>query len=75
MVARGRNSLIHHNPVLLHCNSWTPLIDDGGAREDPGQDIVVYMEYINNVNYNWICCKWLLMEVADKSQDPKHWSI
>lgn len=21
--------------------------------EDPGQDIVVYMEYINNVNYNW----------------------
>ena len=34
---------------------------NGARGKDPGQDINVYMEYINNVNYNW-GAKWLLME-------------
>lgn len=47
----GASSTYHHN-LFAHCNSRTPLMN-GARGKDPGQDIVVYMEYINNVNYNW----------------------
>ena len=41
----------------------------------PGQDIVVYMEYINNVNYNW-GSQMATYGGMDESQDPEHhgWS-
>ncbi|NMA75324.1 MAG: pectate lyase [Bacteroidales bacterium] len=47
----GSSSTYHHN-LFAHCNSRTPLMN-GARGKDPGQDINVYMEYINNVNYNW----------------------
>ena len=47
----GTSSTYHHN-LFAHCNSRTPLMN-GARGKDPGQDINVYMEYINNVNYNW----------------------
>lgn len=48
---------------------------NGARGKDPGQDIVVYMEYINNVNYNW-GSQMATYGGMDESQDPEHhgWS-
>ncbi len=43
----GSPATYHHN-LLAHNDSRSPRIN--GAR---GEDYVVFMEYINNVNYNW----------------------
>ncbi len=43
----GSPATYHHN-LLAHNNSRSPRFN--GAR---GEDYVVFMEYINNVNYNW----------------------
>lgn len=69
----GTSSTYHHN-LFAHCNSRTPLMN-GARGKDPGQDIVVYMEYINNVNYNW-GSQMATYGGMDESQDPEHhgWS-
>ncbi|MCD8287840.1 MAG: hypothetical protein LUC18_03240, partial [Porphyromonadaceae bacterium] len=43
----GSPATYHHN-LLCHNNSRSPRFN--GAR---GEDYVVFLEYINNVNYNW----------------------
>ncbi len=43
----GSPATYHHN-LLAHNNSRSPRLN--GARNE---DAVVFMEYINNVNYNW----------------------
>ncbi len=69
----GTSSTYHHN-LFAHCNSRTPLMN-GARGKDPGQDIVVYMEYINNVNYNW-GSQMATYGGMDESQDVEHhgWS-
>lgn len=69
----GTSSTYHHN-LFAHCNSRTPLMN-GARGKDPGQDINVYMEYINNVNYNW-GSQMATYGGMDESQDSEHhgWS-
>lgn len=69
----GASSTYHHN-LFAHCNNRTPLMN-GARGKDPGQDIVVYMEYINNVNYNW-GSQMATYGGMDESQDKEHhgWS-
>ena len=43
----GSQSTFHHN-MIAHCNSRSPRFQ--GARNT---DMMVYNEYINNVNFNW----------------------
>ena len=71
--AWGGTSTYHHN-LFAHCNSRTPLMN-GARGKDPGQDINVYMEYINNVNYNW-GSQMATYGGMDESQDSEHhgWS-
>ena len=65
----GTSSTYHHN-LFAHCSSRTPLMN-GARGKDPGQDINVYMEYINNVNYNWES-QMATYGGMDESQDPEH---
>ncbi len=44
----GGSPVTYHHNLLAHNNSRSPRFN--GAR---GEDYVVFMEYINNVNYNW----------------------
>lgn len=69
----GTSSTYHHN-LFANCNSRTPLMN-GARGKDPGQDLVVYMEYINNVNYNW-GTQMATYGGMDESQDTEHhgWS-
>ncbi len=69
----GSSSTYHHN-LFANCNSRTPLMN-GARGKDPGQDITVYMEYINNVNYNW-GSQMATYGGMDESQDANYhgWS-
>lgn len=64
----GTTSTYHHN-LFANCNSRTPLMN-GARGKDPAQDLVVYMEYINNVNYNW-GSQMATYGGMDESQDPE----
>lgn len=75
MVVRGEElHLLITIICLLIVIAGTPLMN-GARGKDPGQDIVVYMEYINNVNYNW-GSQMATYGGMDESQDPEHhgWS-
>lgn len=65
----GCSSTYHHN-LFAHCNSRTPLMN-GARGKDMGQDISVYMEYINNVNYNW-GSRMATYGGMDESQDANY---
>lgn len=65
----GTSSTYHHN-LFAHCNSRTPLMN-GARGKAPGQDINVYMEYINNVSYNW-GSQMATYGGMDESQDPEY---
>ena len=47
----GSSATYHHN--LLANNSSRSCRFNGARGKDVGQDLSVYLEYINNVNYNW----------------------
>lgn len=47
----GSSATYHHN--LLANNSSRSCRFNGARGKSVGQDLAVYMEYINNVNYNW----------------------
>ncbi len=47
----GSSATYHHN--LLANNSSRSCRFNGSRGKSAGQDLAVYIEYINNVNYNW----------------------
>lgn len=66
----GTSATYHHN-LFANNNSRTPLLN-GARGKDPGQDLVVYLEYINNVNYNW-GSKMATYGAENESQDPAYY--
>lgn len=64
----GGSSATYHHNLLANNNSRTPLFN-GARGKDPGQDLTVYIEYINNVNYNW-GSKMATYGAENESQDP-----
>ena len=66
----GGSSATYHHNLFANNNSRTPLLN-GARGKDPGQDLVVYLEYINNVNYNW-GSKMATYGAENESQDPDY---
>ena len=65
----GTTATYHHN-LFANNNSRTPLFN-GARGKDPGQDLTVYIEYINNVNYNW-GSKMSTYGAENESKDPNY---
>lgn len=68
----GTSATYHHN-LFAHNNSRTPLVN-GARGKDPGQDLTVYWEFINNVNYNW-GSKMSTYGGENESQDPDYYGF
>lgn len=64
----GGSSATYHHNLLANNQSRTPLFN-GARGKDPGQDLTVYIEYINNVNYNW-GSKMATYGAENESKDP-----
>ena len=70
---RGGTSATYHHNLFAHNNSRTPLVN-GARGKDPGQDLTVYWEFINNVNYNW-GSKMSTYGGENESQDPDYYGF
>lgn len=66
----GGSSATYHHNLFANNNSRTPLFN-GARGKDPGQDLTVYIEYINNVNYNW-GSKMATYGAENESKDPSY---
>lgn len=66
----GGSSATYHHNLFANNNSRTPLFNGARGKADaPAQDLVVYIEYINNVNYNW-ASKMATYGAENESKDP-----
>lgn len=68
----GCSSTYHHN-LFANNQSRTPRVN-GGRGKDPGQDLTVYFEYINNVNYNW-GSQMSTYGAENRSEDPEYYGF
>lgn len=49
----GGSSATYHHNLLADNHSRSPRFNGSRGNDPSTQDVAVYMEYINNVNYNW----------------------